>query len=120
MDFQSSDWREPFPVKIYHLGEQPKLLVSSTWRVTADRRRGKQPDGEHAHQEGDQETYGSLHRDAPVWTASAPAPPAYVPRIGSEPVWPYQPHVALGLPPQVVLPGVLAQTSRPQSVSIRS
>ncbi len=38
MDFQSSDWREPFPVKIYQLGEQAGLLFSSTWRVTADRR----------------------------------------------------------------------------------
>lgn len=41
LDFQSRDWREPFPVKIYQPGEpgeQARLIFSSTWRVSAGRR----------------------------------------------------------------------------------
>jgi len=37
-DFQSGDWPEPFPVKIYQSEPQPRLVFSSTWRITSGRR----------------------------------------------------------------------------------
>jgi hypothetical protein len=38
LDFMSSDFRDAFPVKIYRLEPETKLVFSSTWRVAAGRR----------------------------------------------------------------------------------
>ena len=38
IDFHAQDFKESFPVKIYRLQPEAKLLFSSKWRVAADRR----------------------------------------------------------------------------------
>jgi hypothetical protein len=38
LDFHANDFKEAFPVKIFRLKPEPKLLFSSKWRIAADRR----------------------------------------------------------------------------------
>ncbi len=38
MDFNASEWSEPFPVKIFLMAPEVKKIFSSTWRVSSGRR----------------------------------------------------------------------------------
>jgi hypothetical protein len=38
MDFSAGDWKEAFPVKIFRLQPETKLIFSSSWRVSPGRR----------------------------------------------------------------------------------
>lgn len=38
MDFNATEWRDPFPVKIFQMTPDAKKIFSSTWRVSSGRR----------------------------------------------------------------------------------